>query len=447
MNYKVGFSRVNITPPLGIHLCGYFFDRLADSVRDELEINAIAFDDGENRAVLLVLDAEGVHKAECDIFRAAAAERTGLPAEAIFITCTHTHTAPFAQFNHESELVREYAQFLKRKLADAAQLALDDLKPAEVSYGTVEAKGISFVRRYRMKDGTSQTNPTVGDPNIVEPIGTADEREHIIRFDRQGADTVLLVNFGVHPDTIGGCGISADYPGFLRQTVEKALPGTKCLFINGAQGDVNHVNPKSVGGQAIGMHRDFDCPRGYDHAKHMGYVLAGGVLQIYEKMTHIELGKLHTGHKTVHVPSNRPAPEEMPLAKKYHELHTAGKDEEIPYTGMELTTVVAGAARKVRLEHGPDFFEIDIYGLALGQIALIGFPGEPFTDISTTIKAADDDFAVIMTCVFANGSEGYFPMFDTFAEGGYEAASCPFKAGVGELLANEGIALLKSMKD
>ncbi len=447
MQYKVGFSRVNITPMLGIGLCGYFFDRPADKVLDELELNAIAFDDGQSKAVLLAFDASEINKANADILRKSAADATGLPMEAVFLTSTHTHTAPFIIFDHPGQLEREYAQFLARKAADATKMALDDLRPAEISYGTVEAKGISFVRRYRMKDGTAQTNPTVGDPNILEAIGKPDEREHVIRFDREGADTLLLVNFGVHPDTIGGCGISADYPGFLRKTVEQALPGTKCLFVNGAQGDVNHVNPQPVGGQSNGMHKDFDCPRGYAHARHMGYVLAGGVLQIYEKMTHIDPGKLRFAHKTVQIPANRPTPEEMPLARLYNDLHNAGKDEEIPYTGMELTTVVAGAARKVRLEHGPDFFEIDICGLALGEIAFIGFPGEPFTDISTTIKAADEGYTLVMTFVFANGSEGYFPMRDTYDEGGYESSSSPFKAGVGELLAQEGIELLKTMKE
>ena len=39
---KAGFARVNVTPMLGIHVAGYFKERIADGVLDELEINALA---------------------------------------------------------------------------------------------------------------------------------------------------------------------------------------------------------------------------------------------------------------------------------------------------------------------------------------------------------------------------------------------------------------------
>ena len=44
---QAGFSRVNITPMLGIGLAGYFVSRKADGVLDELEINALAIACGE----------------------------------------------------------------------------------------------------------------------------------------------------------------------------------------------------------------------------------------------------------------------------------------------------------------------------------------------------------------------------------------------------------------
>lgn len=46
----------------------------------------------------------------------------------------------------------------------------------------------------------------------------------------------MLVSFADHPDTVGGCKISADWPGFVRRTVEKVLDNTKCIFFNGKQG-------------------------------------------------------------------------------------------------------------------------------------------------------------------------------------------------------------------
>ena len=61
-NLKVGFGRVNITPPMGIFVAGYAVQRYADGVLDELEINAIALDDGNKKVVMLSIDNIGIAK-------------------------------------------------------------------------------------------------------------------------------------------------------------------------------------------------------------------------------------------------------------------------------------------------------------------------------------------------------------------------------------------------
>ena len=72
---------------------------------------------------------------------------------------------------------------------------MKDLKPATVGYGTSDAKKVAFVRRFKMKDGTIKTNPGVNNPDIVEPIGEVYEKVSVVRFDRENASTVLLINF------------------------------------------------------------------------------------------------------------------------------------------------------------------------------------------------------------------------------------------------------------
>ena len=54
-----------------------------------------------------------------------------------------------------------------------------------------------------------------------------------------------------------------------------------------------------------------------------------------------------------------------------------------------------------------------------------------------------EGFDTVMPVVNACGSEGYFPMEDSYAEGGYEARSSRFRAGSAEFLAEEGKKLLK----
>ena len=55
-NFKAGFSRVDITPMLGIRISGYYQTRIADGVLDELEANAIALEVNGKRAVIVSLD-------------------------------------------------------------------------------------------------------------------------------------------------------------------------------------------------------------------------------------------------------------------------------------------------------------------------------------------------------------------------------------------------------
>ena len=141
-----------------------------------------------------------------------------------------------------------------------------------------------------------------------------------------------------------------------------------------------------------------------------------------------------------------PEPEEMEEARYIHEMHLAGRDEELPYKGMMLTTQVAAAQRKLNLEHGPEFFEMKLSGLSVGEVALVGIPGEPFNGIGVGLKESSE-FALVMPACLTNGDHGYFPMKDSFDEGGYEAGSSIFKAGVAELIVEEGLKLLEDLND
>ena len=49
--FKVGFARVDITPPLGNFMPGYYKDRFAKEVLDPLQINMVAFSDGKTTAL------------------------------------------------------------------------------------------------------------------------------------------------------------------------------------------------------------------------------------------------------------------------------------------------------------------------------------------------------------------------------------------------------------
>lgn len=453
---KAGFSRLNITPPLGIPIVGYFKSREAEGVLDELEVNALALATGDKKVLLLSVDNCGFITHVAEDYRKHVCNVTGLPEDCVFIHATHTHTGPATCLIYDTDVIPllveednpylpEYYYFLRRKLGDAAILALQDLKPAKMGWAVGQAPKVAFVRRFRMADGRVRTNPGVGNPDILYPIGEVDERVNVLRFDRDGAETIVLANFGNHPDSVGGNRISGDWPTLMRHRLEKALDNVKSIFFNGAQGDINHVNVHAKGGDFNDTFHDFDdVDRGYGHARHIGNVVAAAVLQVFDKVNYTDVEHIQTLEKVIPIPANVPAPEEAKAAHVINDLHVAGRDAELPYEAMELTTVVAEAARMVRLEHGPEHFPMNFLGVALGNVVLFGIPGEPFGGIGRGIKEAKN-WDLVLPCCLTNGCHGYFPMEDAYEEGGYEARSSAFKRGAAELIIREGKLLLEEL--
>lgn len=445
-NFKVGFARTDITPCMGISLAGYFKERIADGVLDRIEANAIAIANGKKTVLIISADLCGINMVLIDHIKEAICKKTNIPKEDIIISATHTHTGPHVNYDVNTDAVNTYREFLTCKMCDAAVFALEDLKPAKMGWKTGNAANVAFVRRFRMKDGKVRTNPGVGNPDILTPIGDVDERVNVLRFDRENAETVVLMNFGDHPDVIGGNKISADWPGLARTILERCLPNIKSIFVNGAQGDVNHVNVNAKDGDMNDLVNDFDdVARGYGHARHIGQVVAGSVMQVYDKVNYVDVEDIKVIEKTIKIPSNKADAKDLPLAHKYNDLHKAGKDDEIPFQAMELTTVVAEAGRMVRLENAPDVFEMKMTGIAIGNVAIITVPGEGFTYIGRELKKAEG-WDVVLPFILSNGSQGYFPTQEAYDEGGYEARSSNFKAGVAEIIVKEGTKMLNELR-
>ncbi len=444
---KVGFGRVDITPPYGVKLMGYFIERIADGVLDPLEINCIALKNNDMTALLMTVDNCGIALSYLELAKDAIMKEVDVDRKGIFIHSTHTHTSSMLSLDNETqgEMDIMYSEYVLSKFAQAAKDAIDDLKSAEMGIAVSKAENIAFNRRYLMKDGSVRTNPGINNPDIVKSIGLVDERVNVLRFKREDNTNIVLINYGNHPDSIGGNKISGDWPALTRRTFERAVDNTKCIFFNGCQGDVNHVNVNPPKGYMNGLKIDFDDgPRGYSQAIHVGNVVAASAMQVYEKVAFTDNTSISFEQKNIEIPLNKPTPEEMPEARRIHELHQAGKDELLPYKGMMLTTKVADAARKVRLENAPDALTTLLSIVKIGSIALVGLPGEPFSGVGIELKKTEG-YDMILPCCNTNAKEGYFPMKDSYDEGGYEAATSPFKSGCAELLINKGKEYLREL--
>ena len=246
-NFSVGYAQVNINPKLGIGISGYFVPRFAKGFLDDLQASAIALTCGEDTVLLMNVDNCGIDLDISVRYRQAIAKATGIPFENLFLSASHSHTAPLLEnktfFKVDDTDIKIYVDFLETRLVDVAVLALADRKPAKMGYYVGQAPNrIAYIRRYKMKDGSTMTCPSIDDPNIDHPIGTLDQRVNVLRFDREGGESIVLVNYGLHSDTIGGELLSGDFPAWMRTTIEKALDGVKCVFFNGAEGDVGSTN-------------------------------------------------------------------------------------------------------------------------------------------------------------------------------------------------------------
>jgi len=450
--FQVGFSICNANPPLGICISGYFVHRFAKGFLDDLEVRTLAFSCGEKKILLISVPVCGVNRQLASQYCEAVEKATGVAKKNIFISATHTHTGGTVNVNEDcvtdKAIVERYAAFLGERIVDSTKLALDDLKPAKMGYITGYApERVAYIRRYKMKDGSTMTCPPIGDPNIDHPIGILDQRVHVLRFDREDADSVVLLNYGLHADTINGEMLSADWPSWTYRTIEKALDGTKCIFFNGAEGDVGSTHVYPEGGDMNDTEISFDNEmKSPGMARFVGRAIAGTVLQVYDKVHYIDVDSIDIIHKEITVAANIPAPEDLPRAHKYMELHNAGRDDEIPYTAMELTTVIAEAFRMCKLENGPKTFTLDLTGVRIGNVALVGLPGEPFTGIGVGIKEAEG-YQMIMPCSLTNGHQGYFPMESAFDEGGYEARTSYYKRDVAVKMIAGAKELLWELKD
>ncbi len=415
---KAGFSRVDVTPPLGFPLSGAYRIRISEGMLDPLELNAIAVSDEKDTVIIVSCDFIGIGFDRAAEIRQVISERINVPMDHIFVSAIHQHTSisvnhyvdylakPFDGYKDEA-----YLNILYRKFGDVAQMALNDMKEATVSTAVKKtAKDISFIRRYVLKDGSLMTNPSTKTPDEIDrPNGESDNNVRLVRFKREGAKDIALVNFSCHPDVVGGYCFSADWPGFVRRFVEHDIDDVSCIFVNGFQGDSNHLD--FIGGKRNG---------GYDHARYMGRTIADTVVDIWDKTEEKCAEGISGEIRIFYNKTNTTGEERYAEAEAYYNEYLAGK---IPMKGNLAN--VAESKRIIDIKDQPIYRKVPVTVLKLGEIVFVGMGGEPFTVYGEKVRALAPDSFVICVCN-TNGYEGYFPTYTAFMEGGYEARSTNF---------------------
>ena len=416
--FQAGFARVDITPPLGSPLAGYSKVRISDHILDPIELNCVAFSDGENTAVLITEDLLYVMENVATELRAKIAKRCGIPADHVFMQGLHQHTSlrigtrPHVWgpgFNDKT-----YLDVLYRKFCDVAQLAIADLKDAELLQAEAQTpEPLSFIRRYRMKDGSFVTNPGRGNPDVLGPLDEADNTVRLLRFKREEADDIALVNFSCHPDVIGGTGFSADWPGFARRYTETALDGVKCILVNGAQGDSNHINPLRNKEEEL-------LRRGYKHADFMGKMISDTAVSLWEKGVPMETGRVWGKVEMLYNATNTTGIERTLECQQIRAEIARGERPQ-----FKTSTEIASNARIAEIQKELIFQKVPVSVLCIGKAGFVGFGGEPFTRYATNAREVGAPMYIVTACL-TNGGQGYLPTARAFEEGGYEAGSSRF---------------------
>ena len=432
-----GFHCTTIRPPMGINVPGYFSPRYSDGFINDLHLRAAAFVCGDQKAIIFSCEAVGIRADAFNVIKKKIAERCGMDENAVYINCIHSHTSYRITLPDAERLDADdiFKLRLQQQFADCAQFAFEDLKPCTVKIAEGEAKGVGFIRRYRMKDGSCKTNPPMGSPEILRPEGEQDNSLQMIRFVREGAKEIIMVAFSTHADVIGGCKFCTDWPGFTVENINGAFQGeVEAMMLLKTEGDTNHVDaflPK-------GTRR-----KGVDIAKRMARILAGEALKIYDSAADVPCEKIAAFTKDLKIGKNAYDTADVPTAEAIRKIYlekgnAAPELKEFKMGVPEALRIIANLSR-------PEFFEIRMHALQIGNVAFVGIPGEPFTSIGRAItEASKMDMTIVTACT--NGHEGYYPDFSAFAEDGYESKWTPFASNCGEILIGGGLDMINEME-
>ncbi len=434
---RVGAAVTKITPPLGLPLAGYYHERGAEGVHDDLYARAIVLEKDGVKAALVSLDLIGTRRAFVEQARQLIAEQTGIPADHVMISATHAHSGPILPSAEPGDIDRDepkevalnYTKSLPGLIAASVKDAHDRLQAAQVTAFIGHEESLAFNRRFHMKDGSVGWNPGKLNPNIVKPAGPIDPQVPVVFFETpQRKPLATYVNYAVHLDNIGGLQISADLPFTLTDSLAKVLGKDHItLWTAGTCGDLNHINVNWARPQG-----------GHENAARMGLVLAGEVLRNWPNLKPAGEGPLRVSSVLVALPL---APIDEAEVEQARVTVRTVRDSD---PGGFMKLVHAFKVLDVYGRQGKPL-EVEVQAITLGDdLAWVSLPGEIFVQLGLDLKL-DSPFKQTMIAELANGSIGYIPNRRAYPQGAYEVVSARCAEGSGEMLVRAAVGLLREI--
>lgn len=273
---KIGYAQTVITPSLErpVYLAGFGNNRRAEFVHDDLTVRALSLHTNETTLVLCALDLVGFFRPDVqDVLASLKVSETfrGLKPHVI-IASTHTHHGPdtmglWGKDDKTRGVDADYMASLKSKILDTILASLIDPKPATVKSTCIHVPGLAKNAR---------------DPEIVD-----DELTLAQFLDTEHCPLATLMVFPCHPEVLWEHNphITADYPGYLRDEVER-VTGAPCIFFSGALG---------------GMLTPDVQDHSFEEAEFMGKKLAGAGLKALASVSSEQLSIISFQKKEIQV--------------------------------------------------------------------------------------------------------------------------------------------------
>ena len=402
MSLKAGVARVDITPPLGLPLgCWAARKALAQGAMEPMIAQALVLFDGEETAAIVACDLVFVGADLAATVRDHVSRLTGIPGSAVSVHASHNHSAPSLSRGStvgglpDIPAFERYAEMLGDLLAGAVYAAWRNLEPASVGAAVGRAPGLSGNRVIRER-----------------PV---DDSLTVVRIDKAGGDPLaVVVNFAAHPITVGGTTTfwDAEYIAPLRETVEQALPGVECIFLQGCAGDIAPFD---------WWFGDYDAsPHGYEARDRLGRGLGSSALALHPTIATSSNARVRSESRWLDLRRRRHAYD----AREIRALQAALKDSPQPdwpeVWGPEVHTMTSaqrfpgsyqGGALGMYLdmiERADEPARAEIQAIAVDDIAIVTNPFELFNAAGLRIKEGSP-FGTTITAAYTNDYAGYLP--------------------------------------
>lgn len=421
--FRVGAAVVDVTPDqLPVLVNGGMLSRSLEKINTRVNARAIALDDGTEQIAIVVVDSCMIPRELLDEAKKLAADVTGIRADRMLISATHTHTAPSSLACLGTDADPNYVPFLRAKLVEAISAAQGNLEPARVGWGVVNAEPYTALRRWIRRPDRILDDP-FGNPtgranmhsgrnwdDVVGESGPKDPDLSLISFQStDGRPLAVLANFSMH--YFGDRDISADYFGLFSEELKARIAPEV------AEGTPPFVGIMSHGCSGDIWRRDYsqrnyakDPPPKEEEPTIENYTaelvdLALGAYAAIEYEANADLAMLET---RLHLKYRVPDKQRLEWAQRIVEE----MGDRPPKTTEEVY------AREQVILHERQSTDVVVQGLRIGDIAIATTPNETYALTGLKIKL-QSPLSKTMVIELANGGDGYIPPPEQHLLGGY----------------------------